>query len=148
MADIRHRVGINAPAERVYEALSTIDGVRGWWSSDAEGDAGPGGRLRFSFGAPEPIAEFEVVDATPTSHVAWKCLEGPGEWVGTTVDFALKAEGDETVIVFTHRDWPEPVEFMHHCSTKWAVFLLGMKTWLEGGESSTYPKDPHISSWG
>ena len=29
MADIRHRVGINAPKERVYEALATVGGLTG-----------------------------------------------------------------------------------------------------------------------
>jgi hypothetical protein len=30
MADIRHRVGITAPAGRVYHALATTDGLSGW----------------------------------------------------------------------------------------------------------------------
>jgi hypothetical protein len=36
---------------------------------------------------------------------------------------------------------------MYHCSTKWGYFLLGLKAWLERGESSAYPNDMHISSW-
>jgi hypothetical protein len=28
---IRHRVGINVKPERVFAALTTIDGLRGWW---------------------------------------------------------------------------------------------------------------------
>jgi hypothetical protein len=29
--------------------------------------------------------------------------------------------------VFKHANWKEPVEFMHHCSTKWATFLLNLR---------------------
>ena len=36
--------------------------------------------------------------------------------------------------------WP-PVEFMHHCSTKWAVFLLGLRNWVERGEGRPHPQD-------
>lgn len=39
MAEIRHRVGINAPAEDVYEALTTTEGVARWWWQDARGDS-------------------------------------------------------------------------------------------------------------
>lgn len=75
-------------------------------------------------------------------------MVGPGEWVDTHLRFDLKSSGDETVLLFTHADWREPVEFMHHCSTKWAVFLVGLKGWLEGGEGIPYPDDGKISTWG
>jgi len=36
--DILHRVGINAIPEKVSEALTTIDGLRHWWITEAIGD--------------------------------------------------------------------------------------------------------------
>ena len=35
---------------------------------------------------------------------------------------------------------------MHHCSTKWATFLLGLKGGLEGGAYARFPEDTRISS--
>jgi hypothetical protein len=29
--------------------------------------------------------------------------------------------------VLKHANWKEPVEFMHHCGTKWATFLLSLR---------------------
>jgi uncharacterized protein YndB with AHSA1/START domain len=148
MADIRHRVGIAAPQPRVYEALTTTEGLSRWWTRDLDGDPKQGGSLRFFFGAAEPGAVMDVVETTPPSHVGLHCAEGPDEWVGTNLSFHLSPSGEETVVVFTHGDWRRPVEFMHHCSTKWAYFLLGMKAWLEGGEATAFPGDMKISSWG
>ncbi len=148
MASIRHRVGIAAPPERVYEALTSTAGIAGWWSRDIEGDPGQGGTLRFYFGAPEARAVMEVVELAPNRHVAWRCVGGADEWVGTHLTFDLKPADGETVLLFAHADWREPVEFMYHCSTKWAYFLLGLKGWLEGGKSVAYPDDMKISSWG
>ncbi len=148
MADIRHRVGIAAPQSRVYEALATTEGLSRWWTRDLDGDPEQGGTLRFFFGAAEPGAVMDVVDTTPPWHVGWHCAEGPEEWVGTNLSFDLSPSGEETVVVFTHGDWRQPVEFMHHCSTKWAYFLLGMKAGLEGGEATAFPGDMKISSWG
>jgi len=39
------------------------------------------------------------------------------------------------------------VEFMHHCSTKWGVFLLSLKSLLETGKGSPHPNDLKLDSW-
>jgi Activator of Hsp90 ATPase homolog 1-like protein len=146
MADIRHRVGIAAPPEEVYEKLATTQGLASWWTQDVSGDATVGGRLGFGFG-PDRNLEMEVVEPNATDHVGWRCVKGPDEWLGTTFSFDLEPGADETVLLFTHAGWREPVEFMHHCSTKWAYFILGLKASLEGGKATPYPGDMHISSW-
>jgi len=148
MPDIRHRVGISAPADEVYKALATREGVASWWTNDVEGDSQPGGTLAFNFGFPEPWVAMEIVDLVSPTLVRWRCVKGPEEWIDTTITYELKDAGDETVVLFTHAGWPEPVEFMHHCSTKWGYFLLGLKTELEGGLSNAYPRDMAISGWG
>ena len=92
---------------------------------------------------------MEVSGLTPLSSVVWRCVRGPEEWIGTKLTFELSDDGaQETVVMFTHSDWREPVPFMHHCSTKWAVHLIGLKHGLEGGAASPYPEDRSISSWG
>ena len=48
---------------------------------------------------------------------------------------------DETVVLFTHADWREPVEFMAHCSARWAYFLLSLKSYLEIGKGTPFPED-------
>ena len=148
MAEIRHRIGIAAPRERVYEALSTVEGLSSWWST-TEGDPEVGGTLRFFFGQPEPAAIMDIVDLKPTEQVRWRCVGGIDEWIGTSLTFDLSDLGDETVLRFAQTDVRDPMpEFMENCSTKWAVHLLGIKSWLEGGKSNVFPNDPPISSWG
>ena len=152
MVDIRHRVGITAPAGRVYQALATRDGLSGWWTRDVRGTSEAGGKLEFFFGGSEPAAVMEVIDLVPDRRVAWRCVEGPDEWVGTSLTFDLAPGGGdgETVLRFSHADWREPTELMSHCSTKWAYFMLGLRAGLEGGGGAAmpYPDDMKISSWG
>ena len=146
MADIRHRVGIGASPDTTYRALSTTEGLSGWWTRKVEGDPAVGSRLRFLFG--DDATEMEVTDLVPGQRVAWRCVGGPDEWVGTDLTFDLSTSGNETVVLFTQAGWREPVPFMHHCSTKWAVFLLGLKAGLEGGAAMPFPDDQAISNWG
>lgn len=148
MPDIRHRVGINAPIDTVYESLATRDGLAGWWTRDVDGEPSRGASLAFSFGGPEPAAVMEVTELDPPARVRWKCTDGPPEWRNTMLTFEVKEAGDETAVLFTHAGWREPAEFMHHCSTKWAYYLIGLKAGLEGGKSTPWPEDAPISSWG
>ncbi|MFC5813532.1 SRPBCC family protein [Nonomuraea harbinensis] len=142
MADILHRVGIKAPAADVYEALTTVEGLAGWWTADTRGE---GDVLRFRFGADG--FDMKVLEARPGERVLWEVVGGPEEWIGTHVGWDLDRAGDYTVILFKHAGWKEPVEFMHHCSTKWAVFLMSLKSLVETGKGAPAPDDVKIDNW-
>jgi uncharacterized protein YndB with AHSA1/START domain len=144
MADILHRVGIIAAPEEVYEALTTIDGLAAWWTTDTTGESG--GTLRFRFGDVGGF-DMKVIDQRPANHVEWEVVDGPPEWIGTTVTFDLAQDGEWTIVLFAHADWREPVEFMSHCSTKWATFLLSLKALIETGTGQPHPGDLQISNW-
>jgi hypothetical protein len=146
MEAIRHRVGIEAPRDQVLAKLTTTEGLTTWWTRDVAGDPGVGGKVQFFFGSLERSVVMEVVEATDR-RVVWRCAAGPDEWVGGTFTFDLKQTGDETALKFT-QTWREPVDFMFHCSTKWAYFLLGLKASLEGGKATPFPGELQISSWG
>ena len=87
---------------------------------------------------------MKVVAAVPGSLVHWRCTHGPDEWVGTEVTFRLKWKDNQTFVLFAHAGWKEPVEFMHHWSTKWAVFLLSLKELVETGAGRPVPHDLKI----
>jgi uncharacterized protein YndB with AHSA1/START domain len=144
--DIRHRVGVAAPIDAVHSALTTVEGLSGWWTPDVRGEAAEGAKLEFYFGSPEPGAVMEVLEQSPT-RVAWRCVQGPQDWVGTRIVFDLQPSPDETVVLFQHAGWREPVEFMSHCSTKWAQHLIEFKHGLEGGEAHPFPNEGKISTW-
>ena len=36
---------------------------------------------------------------------------------------------------------------MHHCSTKWAIFLMSLKSLVETGKGSPGPDDVRIGDW-
>jgi len=142
--DIRHRVGIVADPQHVYDALTTIDGLAAWWTTDTTGD--PEDTIRFRFGEVGGF-DMKVLDRTAASQVEWEVVDGPPEWIGTTVHFELAADDKWTIVRFVHAGWREPVEFMSHCSTKWATFLMSLKAYVETGTGAPHPHDVQISNW-
>jgi uncharacterized protein YndB with AHSA1/START domain len=147
MVDILHRVGVEGVTpEQVYEAVTTVEGLAGWWTDDTKGTADDvGGVVTFRF-LPGGF-DMEVVELKPAERVTWRVVEGPDEWLGTTVDWHLRQEGDFTIVLFEHKGWKEPVEFMYHCSTKWGSYLMSMKALLETGTGAPAPRDVQISDW-
>ena len=131
MVDILHKVGVKSSSlDDADQALTTIKGLSGWWTSDTRGKSEDGGIIQFRFGAGG--IDMKVLELDPGRRVEWLVVDGPPEWLGTKVIFELRQEADWTIILFKHQGWKEPVEFMHHCSTKWAVFLLSLKSLLDG----------------
>jgi len=146
MVDILHKVGIKSSSlDDAYQALTTIKGLSGWWTSDTRGESQAGGVIQFRFGAGG--FDMKVLELDRARRVEWLVVDGPQEWLGTKVIFELRQEGDWTIVLFKHQGWKEPVEFMHHCSTKWAVFLLSLKSLLETGKGSPAPDEIKIDSW-
>ncbi|WP_315983248.1 hypothetical protein [Aliamphritea spongicola] len=48
------------------------------------------------------------------------------------------------MVRFRHANWEEATDFMAHCTTKWAVFLLSLKALIETGTGQPFPDDIHI----
>lgn len=152
MIDIVHRVGIKAKPAEVYRALATPEGVAGWWTKETAGKSEVGGVITVRFrdhGAETDKGrmELEIVELTPGQSVRWRVKSGPPEWIGTDVTFSLSEDGDQTIVVFGHRNWREAVEFTAHCSMKWATFLLSLRDLVETGRGQPAPDDLKIDNW-
>lgn len=151
MVDIIHRIGIRSPAAQVYAALTSLDGLAGWWTEEVGGEGRIGGKIEFVFrsetGELKGTAVMEVQALDPPCEVRWRCVDGPAEWVGTDISFELSEQDGQTIVLFGHRNWREAVEFMAHCSMKWATFLLSLREYVETGKGRPSPRDLKIDNW-
>ncbi len=151
MVNIIHRIGIKAEIQAVYEALATVQGISNWWTKDTSGKSEIGKTVVTRFHTLEGneigSMAFEIKGLEPNKKVHWKFLEGPDEWIGTEALFELQQEENYTIVLFSHINWSEEVEFKAHCSMKWATFMLSLKQLLENGEGKPAPYDLKIDNW-
>jgi uncharacterized protein YndB with AHSA1/START domain len=151
MVNIIHRIGIRSTSDKVYKAVSTVEGVSNWWTEEVEGDGEAGGKIQFTFrtttGDIKGQMRMEVKELIPQQRVHWRCVEGPDEWIGTNITFDLSEQDNQIILIFGHRNWRESVEFMAHCSMKWAVFLLSLRDYVETGKGKPSPNDIKIDNW-
>lgn len=140
MVAIHHRIGIKASPESIYQTLTTNEGLARWWTNDVSGAGDVGSIIQFRFNGGGP--DFEVTELVENKTVHWQHSGNvPEPWMGTEITFHLQKEDDQTYVQFSHFNWHETSDFMAHCSTKWAVFLLSLKEALETGKGKPFPHD-------
>ncbi|NIF81928.1 SRPBCC domain-containing protein [Comamonas sp. Tr-654] len=151
MVDIIHRIGIRAPISDVFQAISSVAGIAGWWTREISAIAGPEVAMsaRFTDQSGRELGKigFDLIRPEAEHSVRWRFTEGPEEWIGTEATFELSRQDGYTILLFGHRNWRETVEFTAHCSMKWAVFLLSLRALAQTGKGNPSPQDTKIDNW-
>lgn len=136
MPQIDHEIKIAATPERVFAALTTLDGVKGWHTPTATGSGDVGTEWVFSF-ADHPEFGWEVVTSEAPSTVVWRCTRGPGDSVGTTASFTLaRTADDRTLVEHAHAGWPGTHGNFRKCNTTWGVLLHHLRDYVETGDAA------------
>src|SRR5260221_12100723 len=101
MVDILHKVGIKSSSpDAAYKALTTLDGLSGWWTTNTQGEGKVGGGLQFRFGAGG--IDMKVLELHPAKRVLWQVGDGPQERIGTKLSLNPTHEGDRHIMPFNH----------------------------------------------
>lgn len=133
--DYAHRLAFRSPRERVYAAITTLDGLRGWWTTRASGDASLGGEIRFEFpGATDHIV-MRVDLLEPATTVRWTALEHSDfpDWTGTTVRFDLAPRVGGCELGFMHVGLIESMPCWAVCQPGWDRFLASLVSYVDSG---------------
>jgi len=139
MADIRHEIKIDAPAERVFAALSTAKGFRGWWTRDVQFEPRLGRVAVFGFYRRSVIFRMKIVELAPPKRMTWSCLSGPPEWPGTRIGFRLTpAEDGGTVLQFAHRGWRSARDDLPRANTVWGHLMFDLRDYVESGKAAPF----------
>lgn len=156
MPHIHQLVFIAAPAEKVFEALTTQAGLAAWWTPDTLASPETGAVLRFTFGNGY-FKEMRVEDLSAPVHVKWTCVAGAEEWIATSISFTLEAkvekfpevqdqcnqspfQGKGCVLIFKHEDWRAYTPMYAECNYTWGRFLHSLKGYCETGTGAPWPK--------
>jgi uncharacterized protein YndB with AHSA1/START domain/DNA-binding transcriptional ArsR family regulator len=159
-------VTIAAPRARVLAALSTLDGLAGWWTPTVSGDPTPGGEITFTFGDANAVMRVDRVDGlivrsgtepvvrsgtepvvrsgTEPASVVWTCLSSSAlpEWSGTTIHFDLVDRGsDTTLLEFRHVGLVPAFECFSQCELGWGHFLPSLAALAAGAEASPWSSE-------
>jgi uncharacterized protein YndB with AHSA1/START domain len=142
MSHYQQSLVLEASPPTAYAALTTPEGLRGWWTQDCDVETQVGGTLRFRFGRNHKEMRIERLE--PGREVRWRCtgahiarLTRTDEWVGTQLVFRLLPEGEgRTRLDFEHIGLVPSFECYELCSDGWRHFLASLRQFLETGRGT------------
>jgi hypothetical protein len=139
VATILLRVPVEADAGSTYKALSTGEGVNSWWSNHSEGPDGVGSIMKVGFPDVPMTFDFEVGEERPNERVAWRCLAGPPEWIGTDISFDIQTDDDgNNSVLFAHDGWKTTEDSFPFIAYSWAQILPRLKELAEKGRAEPF----------
>ena len=136
MTSIKNLFHIAAPKEKVYQAISTIDGLSNWWTVETSGEDKAGGTLQFRFGGGGP--DMKVKEMKPNESLTWECVGGPEDWIGTTLTFKLDENEGKTRVRFEHAGWKEANDFYAACSFSWGRYMESLRQYCQTGKGQAF----------
>jgi uncharacterized protein YndB with AHSA1/START domain len=166
MPNIHHELLIGATAEKIYDAITSQEGLSAWWTPGANAKCELDSVARFPFGK-EYFKEMKILELKSSEQVKWICITGVEEWMGTTIFFKLQP-GDKrtllnshpevhdqlyqqnenfdkgTLLIFHHDGWKEYTPMFAECSYTWGQFLRSLKLFCETGQGRPWPNQHRI----
>ncbi len=144
MNNYQCHVTFKSDSKAVYEAITTPEGLKGWWTTDCDISTEVGDVNTFRF---EGIVfnSMELVQLVPFKKVHWKCMVGWKEWLGTEIIFTIKERADGgTDLLFEHIGLTPELKCYKSCGKGWDTFIKGsLKDYVDLGKGN-----PHVPKTG
>lgn len=132
---IDHELAVEATLSSVHTAIATRDGLQGWNADRVAGDGRVGTEWTLSYGKGTNFRWR--VDRDDASGILWTCTMGPGDSVGTTVEYKIAPMPDgRTRVSLRHAGWPHREGNFNKCNTLWGAMLYQLKSLVESGNSA------------
>ena len=131
MEAITQKLVIKATPEKVFNAVTTQEGLAGWWAKQTAAKPEVGFTNVFTFG--DFRNEFKVTKIVPNQKVEWLCTKSIDEWIGTTVHFELEEKDEKTILRFSHSGWRAVTDTFAACNYDWGRFMTSLKSLCESG---------------
>lgn len=145
MATIAHQIWVNAPKEKVYEAVTTTKGLSKWWLADCTAKPEIGFVNTFRMGG-HIHNKMLVVDLRPNEYAEWECINNNGAWTGNHLSFEIIEKNEVCILNFKHSGWESQTEFFTICNFHWARHLLMLKAFCETGANQVIAENE--AKWG
>lgn len=131
MPDVLFRFDVDASPETVLEAVTTSEGIRGFWTSRAEVPSEVGETLKLEFSVTP--APFDLrIEESDERTVVWRTETFPPHWVGTIVRWDVEPREGGATVDFRHAGFTDEQEAGQVAYT-WGQIMTRLKQYAETG---------------
>lgn len=140
MERITKSIDIHADPSRVFQAITTTEGERAWWTTDCEVGNKEGEAAVFRFEGKKMEVRFRIDRLDTNRTVEWTCVghQNNPDWQDTRVAFRLSHSGQGTRLEFEHTGWRAKTKVYEMCDGGWSHFMNSLKSYVETGSGTPH----------
>jgi len=126
------QIKIATAPEKVFQAITTEQGLAAWITPKTRAQPSIGGVNEFTFDSGNTL-RFRIEALDSPGRVVWAPVQAPDEWLESRLAFAVTREGDASTLTFTHSGLPEGYPAYGFFTYCWSQYIRSLKLLLETG---------------
>ncbi len=144
MKNYKNEFCIKNSLENTYQAI--LNDVDKWWTSTANKTEKVGDELLATFNKEGTLfMKMKISKLVPNKLIYWEVLDDnldlhgripKGEWIGTTIQWELETQGEDTVLHFEHKGLTPELVCYDVCENGWNHFLDSFVQYLNTGKGN------------
>lgn len=142
--DIKQVLQIKATPQQVYDAVTTQQGIEGWWSQVCHISSKIGELSFMKFIKDDRVVGmyFRIDELQPMEKVLWTCVQnGNPAWINTKLEFEIKKSKEGSELIFTHKNfdakWKGTPPYQMTIDG-WQFFMNSLKSFCETGKGQPW----------
>lgn len=138
MKTIIHHFRVHARPSTVLDALTSEEGLSGWWTTEVTVEGGRTGEVLFNF-TPDFNPQMDVVRADE-ERVEWVCMGGHEDWRNDRLSFDIRDVAPGETDVTFRQEYSRDLDDRSYgtYNFNWGHYLASLKAYCETGEGTPF----------
>ena len=133
---LKHLFHINASVDKVFKALTNVNEMRNWYTTEISGESSIDQLINFKFGTIEFIVKVTALEVN--KKIVWECVDTTMPFVGHTYTFELDESDAKTRILLTVLGFEEQNDTYANMNFSWGKYLESLRQYCQKGLSEAF----------
>lgn len=133
---IHHLLHINAPIDKVFTALSSIEELKLWYTTEVQGSSKLNEIIEFKFGGVD--FHTKVIELVANEKIVMECVATSLPLVGQKVTYELDQNDEKTRVRFSQDGFDELDDFYANMNFSASKYLESLRQFCQNGNSEAF----------
>ena len=133
---IHHLLHINAPIDKVFTALSSIEELKLWYTTEVQGSSKLNEIIEFKFGGVD--FHTKVIELVANEKIVMECVATSLPLVGQKVTYELDQNDEKTRVRFSQDGFDELDDFYANMNFSASKYLESLRQFCQNGISEAF----------
>lgn len=133
---IHHLLHINCPIDKVFTALTRIEELKLWYTTEVQGSSKLNEIIEFKFGGVD--FHTKVIELVANEKIVMECVATSLPLVGQKVTYELDQNDEKTRVRFSQDGFDELDDFYANMNFSASKYLESLRQYCQNGTSEAF----------